>query len=586
MSTLGTMGSHSSHVKRYRLAQFLGRVPNPTRGILLTCFYGLGAGLVTVAFQLAIHGVYDVGLARWAEMSFPRFAALSLAVILVTSGISGWLLTRYCPEAAGSGIPQLKAAFWKDFGAIPSRVIWVKFIAGVLSIGGGTSLGREGPSVQLAGAVGSNLAGFAGEPKHRRRMGAATGAAAGLAAAFNTPLAAITFVLEEIIGDLNSRLLGFVLLASVLGAFVVHALIGKQPAFILTEVSAPTALGYALTPVVAAFAALVGVLFQQAALGIRGWMRTTRTIPWTRPMIGALITWVLAMLVFSQTGRLGVFSLGYDDLSQSLSGNISWKVAGLLLIAKFIATAVCYGTGGCGGIFAPSLFLGAMTSALLVGCAHLLFDVQRGDLIALMVVGMSATLGAVVRAPVTGILIVFEMTHEFALVPALMIGALISQLISRQFLAHNFYEAALRQDDIVLERIVPPRDLKSWQSLPVSIVTNFHPVAMESTDSNDILEHLKKHRYARFPWIKDHQVAGIVTRKELERSVMENRPPEIQTASTCYVYQSVRELQRVLIESNEGLVAVLDRPRGRLLGVVTLHDLLRAEVAAARNTES
>jgi CIC family chloride channel protein len=573
-------------LKRYRLAQFVARFPNPTRGILLTCLYALGAGLVTVLFQVAIHGFYDATFERFGRMETFRMALWSFAVIVPTSLLSGWLMFRFCPEAAGSGIPQLKASFWKDFGAIPSRVAWVKFIAGILSIGGGTSLGREGPSVQLAGAVGSNLAGFAGEPRHQRRMGAATGAAAGLAAAFNTPLAAITFVLEEIIGDLNSRLLGFVLLASVIGAFVVHALIGKQPAFILTDVSAPTFLGYLLTPVVAAVSAAIGVLFQKSALGLRAGMRRTPVPNWLRPVLGALLTWALGVAVFSQTGRLGVFSLGYQDLSEALRGDLSLRVVVLLLATKFIATVACYGTGGCGGIFSPSLFLGAMGGAAVVGMIQWVVPVERADLIALMVVGMSATLGAVVRAPVTGILIVFEMTHEFALVPALMIGALISQLISRMILPHNFYEAALRQDDIILERIVPPRDLSGWQSLPVSMVTNFQPVVLTSIEPETIRSVLNQHRFARFPVVLDEGLAGYVDRGELRTALAQGRDPTLSAPASCLVYQSIRELQRALIESPNGMVAVLDRPRGRVLGIVTLHDLLRAEVAAARNTES
>ena len=163
-------------------------------------------------------------------------------------------MNSFCKEAAGSGIPQLKLAFWKDFGFVPWRVAWVKFLAGIISVGGGSSLGREGPSVQIGGTLASNLAGLTGEAKQNRRAASAAGAAAGLAAAFNAPLAATTFVLEEIIGDLNSRLLGSVLLASVLGALVVHGIVGKQPSFTLTGVEAPTWIGYLLTPVVAAIA--------------------------------------------------------------------------------------------------------------------------------------------------------------------------------------------------------------------------------------------------------------------------------------------------------------------------------------------
>ena len=220
-------------MKTLFIVRYLQGLSVQTRTLLHSCAYGLGAGLSAVAFQLAINWVYNAGLLRFPTNPNSLSPSAAWPSSLVSSLIVGILLTVFCPVAAGSGIPQLKLAFWKDFGTVPWRVAWVKFVAGVVSIGGGSSMGREGPSVQLAGAVASNLAGLAGEPKQNRRAAAAAGAAAGLAAAFNTPLAATTFVLEEIIGDLNSRLLGGVLLASVLGALAVHGIIGKQPAFTL-----------------------------------------------------------------------------------------------------------------------------------------------------------------------------------------------------------------------------------------------------------------------------------------------------------------------------------------------------------------
>jgi CIC family chloride channel protein len=307
------------------LVRHLQRLPKQSRAVLQTCLYGLGAGASAVFFQLGINWLYRLGLGKLSQQSTSTFLIGSLAIIVVSSLLMGWLLNSFCREAAGSGIPQLKLAFWKDFGTVPWRVAWVKFVAGIVSIGGGQSLGREGPSVQLAGAVSSNLAGLAGEAKQNRRLAAAAGAAAGLAAAFNTPLAATTFVLEEIIGDLNSRLLGGVLLASVLGALVVHGVIGAQPSFTLTGAAAPSWVGYLLTPVVAALAGLVGVYFQKASLGLRGRMKSTRRVPgWLLPLAGGLITWGLGVAVFERTQRLGVFSLGYDDLSSALAGDIGW----------------------------------------------------------------------------------------------------------------------------------------------------------------------------------------------------------------------------------------------------------------------
>ena len=164
-----------------------------------------------------------------------------------------------------------------------------------------------------------------------------------------------------------------------------------------------------------------------------------------------------------------MFSLGYEDLSAPLRHGVVWQAAALLLVAKFIATVACYGLGGCGGIFSPTLFFGGMTGVVLAGLAGVPLDLQPGDHMVLAVVGMSACLSAVVRAPVTGILIVFEMTHEFALVPALMIGALASQMIARRFTRQNFYEQVLVDDGqtVVLGGIYEIESRDTFNKVPV-----------------------------------------------------------------------------------------------------------------------
>ncbi|MGH7981382.1 MAG: chloride channel protein, partial [Limisphaerales bacterium] len=197
---------------------YLRKLAPNTRNIVQTCLYGIVAGVAVVAFQLLINVLYNATFVRLALQSHFTFLIGSFAVMIGTALIAGFLLDCFCPEAAGSGIPQAKAAFWKDFGVIPWRTVWVKFIAGVLSIGGGGSLGREGPSIHVASGLTSTLAGLSGEAKQSRRRATAAGAAVGLAAAFNAPLSAMAFVLEEIIQDLNSNLLGSVVVASVIGA--------------------------------------------------------------------------------------------------------------------------------------------------------------------------------------------------------------------------------------------------------------------------------------------------------------------------------------------------------------------------------
>jgi CIC family chloride channel protein len=563
-----------------RLPGLLQRLPARGRTVLISCVYGLSAGVAAVAFQLGINWVYQAGIVQLSQQSKLVFLFGSLGVLAGTSLTVGWLMQTFGRDAAGSGIPQLKLAFWKDFGFVPWRVAWVKFLAGIISVGGGSSLGREGPSVQIGGTLASNIAGLTGEAKQNRRAASAAGAAAGLAAAFNAPLAATTFVLEEIIGDLNSRLLGSVLLASVLGALVVQGIIGKQPSFTLAAVEAPNWLGYLMTPVVAALASVIGVYFQRLSLGLRFRVKAYGKIPmWLVPLFGALITWALGVSVFWRTGHLGVFSLGYDDLSKALAGDIGWQLAAILLLAKFVATFSCYGFGGCGGIFSPTLFFGGMAGLIVAGLLGLEFDVTRGDMLTLVVVGMSACLGAVVWAPVTGILIVFEMTREFSLVPVLMLGALVSQTIARRMSEHNFYDALLDQDGHRIDHVRPPRDLQSWEQYPVSAIANFQPVILTSLAESDLRKTLASHPYRQFPVVLENHLKGVLIREQAEQAFAEKRVVKLKPATTCLREQTIGKLQQLLIESDTQFVVVLDRVDGQVVGLVTLHDLLRAQSA-------
>jgi CIC family chloride channel protein len=289
--------------------------------------------------------------------------------------------------------------------------------------------------------------------------------------------------------------------------------------------------------------------------------------------------------VFERTQRLGVFSLGYDDLSSALAGDIGWQLATVLLVAKFIATFTCYGFGGCGGIFSPTLFFGGMTGVVLAGLVGLEWPMARADTLTLAVVGMSACLGAVVGAPVTGILIVFEMTHEFALVPVLMIGALVSQAISRKMNRENFYDALLTQDGHHIDHVRPPRDLQSWQQFPISAIANFRPVIIHDLAPAKLQDFLKSHPYQRFPVVQEDKLTGILTRREAEAALRENRAPKVESVTTCLPHQTVRKLQGLLVESPSNFVVLVDDDVGKILGVITLHDLLRAEVEKAGSSD-
>ena len=233
----------------------------------------------------------------------------------------------------------------------------------------------------------------------------------------------------------------------------------------------------------------------------------------------------------------------------------------------------------------PTLFFGGMTGVVVAGLVNLQWPVAQADVVTLAVVGMSACLGAVVWAPVTGILIVFEMTHQFSLVPALMIAALVSQTVSRKMNRENFYDALPTQDGHQLEHVRSPRGLQGWQQLPVSAIANFRPAVAGDLDPAEIRKLLQAHPYQRFPITKEARLAGILTRKEAEAAPTEKRAARLEPATTCLPGQTIRQLQALLIESSTGLVVLTAADGQAVLGVVTLHDQLRAELEKATASE-
>ena len=403
-------------------------------------------------------------------MSPGAFAFVSLATIVAASIAAGLILKFISRAAAGSGIPQVIVAYWRDFGFIPGKVVVAKFFAGVLSIGGGCSLGREGPSVHLAGALTSTIAGWFGVAKQERRPALLCGAAAGLAGAFNTPLSAIAFVLEQISEDLNHRgFLAQVVIASATATFAAHTLLGENPAFAIPAVSHISAIPYLLVIPLAGLAALAGVAFQKGTLAWRDQIKRVQRVPlFLKPAVGAMINWVLGIAVFFGIAKIGVFGLGYGDLETMLGGGVTASQATILLIAKLAATTAVYAWGGVGGIFSPTLFFGAATGLVFTALCGLVLNIGPNDRIALSVAGMSACFGAVVRAPVTSILIVFEMTHQFSLVPLLMIGTMASQVVSRSLCHADFYNGIIEQDGVKLDRDLESPAVASRQGRAIS----------------------------------------------------------------------------------------------------------------------
>ncbi|HVU32253.1 MAG TPA: chloride channel protein [Opitutaceae bacterium] len=548
---------------------------------------GAGIGLLAIVAggaAMLFHGIaawierHTIG--RLAGMPEGWFVAGSFVTVMAGSLVASWIIARFAPTAGGGGVLPVKLSFWRDFGVMRKREGVVKLVASAITLGSGVSMGPEGPSMQIGAAAMSSLAGSAGVAKQARRAWCAAGAAAGLAAVFNAPLAAITFVLEEVIGDLHSRLLGRVVVAAVVGALIGHAVLGPQPAFQSSPLSEITWRGWVLVPVVAVVAAFGGAWFQRLALMLRGQLRRRPTSAFTPyyPVVGAFISWVAGLCVYFATGRLGIFGIGYGDITVALAGQFALTTAWMLFVGKVIATAGAVGSGGCGGIFAPSLFIGAMGGATMAALTALVLPLQRSEISMLVMTGMAASLGAVIRTPLTCVLLIFEVTNQWVIVPALMLAAVVSQVVARFVNHHDMYEETMLQDGQDPHQVLPPRHFKRWREIPVSALASFKPVTIASLDRATLAGVLRASRHDRYPVVDAQgRVMGVLPRREAELAVAEEHQPRLEPPQWVAAKSTVGDARKQMLAGSADFLCVGDAETRELHGILTLHDLLRGE---------
>jgi CIC family chloride channel protein len=319
-----------------------------------------------------------------------------------------------------------------------------------------------------------------------------------------------------------------------------------------------------------------GAGFQKTTLIWRDKIKRIKRVPFfLKPAVGAVLNWILGILVFFAIGKIGVFGLGYGDLETMLHGGIGGPQAVILVFAKLAATIAVYAWGGAGGIFSPTLFFGAAIGLAFTDLCGLGLHLQPNDRIALTVAGMSACLGAVVRAPITSILIVFEMTHQFSFVPLLMIGTIASQAVGRALCHTNFYSEVIERDGIELERHIPPRSLASLQGRPISTLADFSPIFAGSTDRDKLERLCAEHPYQQFPLVMDGQLLGLINRNAVLSS--QSAAIEIGSAGAISAHSTIREAVAKMVENSMSLLVVLSTTGNTPIGIVTLHDVLRVQ---------
>ncbi len=435
----------------------------------LTVAIGGVCGLVAVAFHESIQFLQEQTINRALELSSNAWIAWVIAIPTIGALLSGILLYYAVPGARGSGIPQVKVAYAIKGKRLRLRDSLGKFVIGTLQIGTGSSLGREGPTVQICSGVASTMGRLIGVSPQNLRLLLPVGAAAGIAAAFNAPIAAVTFTIEEIVGTLDQTLLSGVIVAAALAAVVERTVLGEHPVFTIPQGygldHASSLLLYAALGLAAAF---VSITFTEALLWLRKWFAARTSWPgWAKPALGGLGAGVLATTALLLLHTNGITGGGYDVLGTALSGNLAVEVLLGLCALKLVATVASYSSGGAGGIFAPSLFIGGMLGGAFGALDVVIFGHAHSEVGSFALVGMGAVFAGIVRAPITSVLIIIEMTGGYSLTLPLMIANMTAYGLARQLRPTPIYEALLEQDGISLHT-KPPVD--SIDGLAVSRV--------------------------------------------------------------------------------------------------------------------
>jgi CIC family chloride channel protein len=483
--------------------------------IVLSLLIGALVGLVVVAFILLTGRLaarmYPAGGAGWHRILVPTLGSLG----------TGYLLWKYFPLARGSGIPQTKFALFVNDGRISLRTVLGKFFCCAASLASGIALGREGPSAQIGAGIASVIARNLGLSQERVKALVPVGCSAALAAAFNTPIAAVLFSLEEVMGDLHASVLGTAVLSSATSWMVLHLVLGDDPLFHVSgyRLVHPSELGiYAVLGIVGGFGS---VAFVKLLLGLRAWfMRFPKWSVWLQPAIGGLSVGVMGYFVPE------VMGVGYNYVEKVLNGDLVLQVVVLLSILKIVATAVSYASGNAGGIFGPSLFIGAMMGGAVGSVAHRVLPGYTAGPGAYALVGMGTAFAGIVRTPMTSVIMIFEMTRDYTIIVPLMISNLIAFFISQRFQREPIYEALAHQDGVHL----PTAESRSDQGrVRVSQVMRPAPVLLAPTISvSSAMERVTDHRADEpkkaalldaWPVGEGRELVGMIQQSQLQQAV-------------------------------------------------------------------
>jgi CIC family chloride channel protein len=537
--------------------------------LVLTILIGALAGLAVVAFIVLTERLgmrlYPVGSAAWRRVLVPIGGSLAI----------GYLLYRYFPNARGSGVPQTKAALFAREGFISLRTVLGKFGCTAATLASGIPLGREGPSVQVGAGIASVLGRALGLRPEKVKALLPVGASAAIAAAFNTPMAAVVFSLEEVMGDLNAPVLGSVVMASATSWMVLRLLLGNNPLFHVPQYELVHPLEFAVYAVLGVAGGFLSVTFTKILLELRKrFLLLPRKTWWWHPVVGGVTVGLMGWFVPQALG------VGYVYVGAALNNTMAFKLMALLVALKLFAVTVSYASGNAGGIFGPSLFLGAMLGGSIGSVAHHYLPGYTASPGAYALVGMGALFAGIVRAPMTSVLMIFEMTRDYSVIVPLMIANLASLFISSRFQRQPIYEALAHQDGIHLPSIKERSGTgRRTVALIMRNATEFLPAEMSVQQA---VERVRTSKFRAWPVMDQGSIVGVLSRSSLESASSDGRKEQtvlslLETLEFPHVHAD-HALHLALERMSQARIDILPVVHRadvhKLEGIVTLRDVL------------
>lgn len=554
--------------------------PSETKFLVaVSVLIGLSTGIFTFLFDRLIALVLEAGVGRYAARAdLPPYARWHLLVLPALGGLAvGPLIKYFSPESRGEGVPTVIAAMHRQGGRMKGRSAWLKALASSITIGTGGSAGREGPIVMIGASIGSGLAQLFRMPAVTLKTMAAAGSAAGIAAAFNAPLGGMMFSLEVVLGEITAGPFAMVVLSTVVASAVSRGLHGSEAFFSVPQYSLNHSGELALYVLLGALAGILSKVFIWLFFRIEDEFELKTALdPMWRPALGGILVGAVGFFV---PGALGP---GYAAIGQALEMRHGLGALGLLLGAKMLATSLTLGSGGSGGTLMPSLFMGAMLGSLLGRLFAQIFPsiIDPG---AYATVGMAAFFAGMTHAPLTAILILFEMTYDYNIILPLMAAVVTSVMVGRVVEPESIYTLKLARQGIKL------RHRAETSLLTLTPVSDIMTRKVTTLDAGfpigKLGRHFNKTRRSGFPVVdKDGKLIGMLTFAETQAAYSADPPPpadtpveKIMRAAGPPLYpddpvsEAVRRMHR---EDVDRLPVVSREDTKKLVGVVSRTDLL------------